>query len=332
MKIENKILSLVAFFGIILLLVNPGTYSWNITGSVIEGQGYEVEDVVIASDLVVTEQVALDFIEEAETVRDRMFENNFSTTFVDDNLIEAKREFEKVKYAEVLRNSSSSAEDIQKAREILSLVNWEEISYADILVYINIIKERESAAFDIYDLLVVSEIKIKDYADKEVDVLEAQDVLDEATIAFYEDKYEDAQILIEDVRDVLELELAQSTRVSVLARGAKNFFQKNWFYIILFLFLFGILGFFLFEKIHRNLLVKKVYKLKIEQGVLSRLIKRAQIERFKEHKISKTIYDLRIKKYGEKINEIKEILPVLEKELVKNHNFKTSLIKRFYRR
>lgn len=321
MKTRNKMLSLVVFLGLVFLLINLGIYDRGITGFTVEENSDILGNISGANDTVVTEKMALDFIEEAELIRDKMFENNFSVMFVDDSLADARREFEKAKYAEVLRNASSSISDVQKAREALSLVNWKKISYADVLIYVDNIKEREDMAFDIYDLLVVSEIKMESYEDRKMDVFGAQKILNQATNAFYEGRYEEAQILIEDARDVLEEELAQSTRVSVLTRGAKNFFQKNWFYIILLLFLSGVLGFFLYKKIRRNLLTEKVYKLKIELGVLFRLIKNTQNEWFKEKKISKMVYDIRVKKYREKINEIKEILPVLEKELSKKSQF-----------
>ena len=44
-------------------------------------------------------------------------------------------------------------------------------------------------------------------------------------------------------------------------------------------------------------------------------MKGAQIERFKENKISNLVYNIRIKKFEEKLNAIKEELPVLEKRL-----------------
>jgi len=57
--------------------------------------------------------------------------------------------------------------------------------------------------------------------------------------------------------------------------------------------------------------------MKAEKGVLLSLMKKTQVERFKKNKISELIYKIRIKKYGEKFQKIKQTLPVLEKRLKK---------------
>ena len=50
----------------------------------------------------------------------------------------------------------------------------------------------------------------------------------------------------------------------------------------------------------------------IEREVLQGLMKKCQTERFKEGRISALVYNIRMKKYGERLEEIKQILPVLE--------------------
>lgn len=54
-----------------------------------------------------------------------------------------------------------------------------------------------------------------------------------------------------------------------------------------------------------------------EEKVLDNLMKKTQTERFKENKISGLIYNIRMKKYQERLSEIKQDLPVLRKHLVK---------------
>lgn len=55
--------------------------------------------------------------------------------------------------------------------------------------------------------------------------------------------------------------------------------------------------------------------MKAEETALNDLIKKTQSERFKENKISGLVYNIRMKKYEEKLQEIKEELPVLEERL-----------------
>ena len=55
--------------------------------------------------------------------------------------------------------------------------------------------------------------------------------------------------------------------------------------------------------------------MKIQEQVLNDLMKKAQIERFKENKLSGLVYNIRFKKYKEKLQTIKETMPVLEEKL-----------------
>ena len=63
--------------------------------------------------------------------------------------------------------------------------------------------------------------------------------------------------------------------------------------------------------------------MKIEKKVLVDLMKKAQTERYKQNKISGLVYNIRIKRYESKIQEIKQELPVLEGMLVKLNKKKT---------
>ena len=55
----------------------------------------------------------------------------------------------------------------------------------------------------------------------------------------------------------------------------------------------------------------------VEKRALVKLMKKAQIQRFKQNKISELVYNIRMEKYREKTQEIKEELPILESRLDK---------------
>jgi len=73
-------------------------------------------------------------------------------------------------------------------------------------------------------------------------------------------------------------------------------------------------------------LKKKIEKLKTEKGVLINLMKKAQIERFRENNIPGLVYNIRIEKYREKLNYVNETIPILENKLrrkkIKNNDVK----------
>ena len=55
--------------------------------------------------------------------------------------------------------------------------------------------------------------------------------------------------------------------------------------------------------------------MKAEKDAITDLMKKAQIARFKENKISGIVYNIRMNNYTKKLNQINEELPVLEKKL-----------------
>ena len=82
-------------------------------------------------------------------------------------------------------------------------------------------------------------------------------------------------------------------------------------------------AFFSARKISKKLIERKIKKLKLEQSVLINLIKEAQYKRFKTKEIPEIIYNIRMNKYNNRIDEIKSILPVLEPKLMAmNKKFK----------
>ena len=57
--------------------------------------------------------------------------------------------------------------------------------------------------------------------------------------------------------------------------------------------------------------------MKAEEVAIDHLIKKAQIQRFQENTLSEFVYNIRLSKYQERLNYIKQELPILESNL--NH-------------
>ena len=84
-------------------------------------------------------------LEDARTVLEEMQASGFPGTFVGDAIINAERVFMQANYAEILRDESIPFNDPNKteARNALQLVNWEDISYGDVIPYLEEIKNRK---------------------------------------------------------------------------------------------------------------------------------------------------------------------------------------------
>jgi len=192
--------------------------------------------------------------------------------------------------------------------------------YADVLNHTEKITERKNQSFFYRDLIVVRETALKDEKLKEIltkaDLERLNRLLEETKLAFDEGKYSDVERLLTQIQEEIETKRSELATLAVLRKGARNFFQRYWVEILIFLFISGIVGFFLYKRTRTVLLKRKVRKLKAEKQAILGLIKETQIKRFKQNKISELVYNLRMKKFKEKLKGIKTDLPVLEAELL----------------
>ena len=85
-----------------------------------------------------------------------------------------------------------------------------------------------------------------------------------------------------------------------------------WFNIVLLVLVLSSFGYFLYKRIKLRLIKFKIRKMKADERALVELEKKTQEDRFKNNKISGLIYDIRMKKYKEKLSKIKAELPILE--------------------
>jgi len=285
-------------------------HNFGITGFAVDSSASMTSEKVNES-IIITEEIARHAISESEQVVQEMQENNFSVIYMQDSLTEAKKIFEQARHAEILRNINSTEKEKQEARVALSLVKWQEITYSDVLFYTDDIRNRKTVAFFLFDKINVEESKLTEASN------ETKTIFEQAKIAFSEERYNDAEELLVVFDLALEKEKSELSALAGIKEGAKNFFQRYWIYIIIFLIVSSVTGYLAYKRFEKKLLVNKIRKMKTEEKVLNGLMKKTQTERFKENKISGLVYNIRIKKYQERLQEIKEELPVLEERLEK---------------
>ena len=109
----------------------------------------------------------------------------------------------------------------------------------------------------------------------------------------------------------------EASITSSLKKNVANFIGRNWVYVLIFLIFISIGAYFGYKKFRVRLLRNKVAEYLAKQSSLIFLIKKTQKERFKEGKISGLIYNIRMKKYKEKMAQIKRELPVINARLNK---------------
>lgn len=289
----------------------------NLTGNVI----YETNNGVNDSSINVTREMALEGISNSEKVIERMIGNNFSIAYVNDSLIDARRALLLADSAEIVSGRvSANRTQISDARIALSLIDLNSVGYSEVIKKTNSIAEREIKAFEIYDSISVVKGKIDNYIKEGINVSEAEYLLESARVAFYADRYSDAEKFIQLSRESLDSLSSEASIIGGLRRGLTGFIQRYWAIIVLVLVIVIVIWKIYYRRFALKRLNRRILTIRTDQKVLMNLMKTAQEERFKENSISGLVYNVRMKKYNEKLESLKQELPVLEarlKELVK---------------
>ncbi|MEK6885438.1 MAG: hypothetical protein AABX17_00560 [Nanoarchaeota archaeon] len=258
---------------------------------------------------------AVKAINDSQLVIEDMKKNSFSVNYASDLLIEAQRTLQTVDYAEILRDLNANAALRAEASRALNLVNWKNLNYSAIIEYTDKIIEARDKAFLILDSLTAVNLRIENEKKIGTDTSNVEIIVKQAQESFIAERYDESLSWITNANSELDKVAQEKARLAVFKSFSVNFFQKYWIYMVIIFILGFILFLFLRGRIKKYNLIKKITHLKAEQQVLTTLMIRTQNERYKENKISGLVYNIRIKKYQERINEIKESLPVLEAKL-----------------
>jgi hypothetical protein len=275
---------------------------------------YNESSSVDVTPLNISESQANVSIAEAEGVIVIMESNNFTHKHMDDELIEAEKVFQQARYVEIIRNSNDDKK-IAEAKRALQLINWQSITFNDVIPHTEDIKQRKIEAFEIYDSISILRKDIRSNLDNGFDVTSATNLADSAERAFYQERYNDSRGFIVESRNSLEGSVSGTSTLSGIQNGAKNFIQKYWMQIIIFIIVFAWVSSIITKQIGKNRLEEQIKAIKRERESLTGLMKKTQSERYRENKISEWVYGIRIKHYKERMNVINEKLPVMQARL-----------------
>lgn len=263
----------------------------------------------------VTKYEALRELNSSEEIINYLNDNNFPSYYSTDVLEQAKIVFEQARYAEILRGEiNASQKEISDARSVMRVVDWKNLTYADVLVYTDEIKSRQEKMFILFDRINAQDIQLKS---SKIVSNETWNFLNEANKSFYLDRFNETESFLNQTKISFEQDLQQNSFTSVITSQVGNFFLRNLIYIISFLIVVGI-SIILFNKKYKNVMMKKkLLKLESEKLALKEMIKQTQDERFNQNKISGLVYNIRIKEYENRLDEINEEIPLLKRLLRK---------------
>ncbi len=231
-----------------------------------------------------TEQIASSAIEQAQQEIAEMRQRNFTTTFVNDVLNEANLQYEQGNYTATL-----------KMTQLISFIRKEKIKFLD--------------------QIELAKLKDEEFQEKEVDTSEGKALVGLAMEAFTQDQLVDAQELLQQADIELEKAKAEKERQNGLAYLSKNFILKYWWQILLVIIVIAVGSPPTTNKIIKKKRQQKLTGLKTELEKTNELIKRMQKVCFVDKKMTAQSYKDKVKRYEERIAEIKHTIPVIEAQL-----------------
>ncbi len=312
MKIKFTYALGLILFGLFLI----GTINVNNFNS-----GFAISDV--EEDVVggVSELEAREAILNAMEVIDRMNQSGFGIEYVSDKLIEAQRTQQRARYAGILRGEIDASNfEEGEARRALQLIVWREIDFNDVLEITEEIENRERRAIVLLDSLNAIENIMLNSSEEYAG---ARKLLEGAKESFEGERYDEASVLLEDVRGEFESERSENARLKGVVSGAKNFVQRYKYFFIIGLIILAFVSYIQYYRFRINSASRKIRRMEIERGILDKMAKNSQIERFKENKISGLVYNIRMEKYKSRQGEIDRDLPV-QKDLLERLKKKRS--------
>lgn len=190
--------------------------------------------------------------------------------------------------------------------------------YQRVLEKTEAISERKKRALEILDSMRALQLKI-DEVSKIGDTSKAEEELSKANAYFKNENYGEAEdAIFEGERDLRRIEGEYSiveARYDAARDNTVMYIKEKWRVLVLAVLLISVVGALSYIKISRMLDVKRLNDTKLERKVLDDLIVRVQKDYFNESKISRRVYDIKVRIYQEKILELDEKIPVLESQL-----------------
>ncbi|MCX8175120.1 MAG: hypothetical protein N3E51_02855 [Candidatus Micrarchaeota archaeon] len=180
------------------------------------------------------------------------------------------------------------------------------------------VKKVERTAIAAHDDLRALSVRMRKTGG-DVNISEAISLYQQAKREFDDERFEEAQKLINEGYDSITKAEAEATRQKALLESARRnietFLQENWQKILIGAAAIAIFAFLFQKQIRRFLINAKIRALMTERAVLEGMIKNLQKDYFESGKINELSYHIKTKKYSDFIRNINRQLPLLKEEL-----------------
>lgn len=273
------------------------------------------------------------FIESENKILD-LESRNFTVNYLNDLLYKAKSSAGSINTALLKQKIEQIREGELKQRYLVLIDGLDDNKKVDFDKAIDAVKEiskRKEQILYLKDQIDKLNIKKEEYSKQGYPVIEAEEILNNGIRKFNDERYDEAESLLNLADSKIELNRAKTTIKEVVRKENLNFLIKNWKYILIWLLvLLLILPYSLNETriFYEN---RRCINLELEEKILQKLIKKTQVMHFKTKAPSST-YNIKLTNYLERLNYVQETVPVVKASLekLKKIRRKFSLFKQFY--
>jgi len=192
-------------------------------------------------------------------------------------------------------------------------------NYALAIEKSDLIRKTKEKAYRLLDELELLGLKIDEFSNTSVNLTSAISSFNLAKQEFSDERYAKAEELINKSYLKIDDAVAESSRLNAMFKSSKRnikyFVRNNFLEIIITLVILLVIGLIWHNEAAIKKYNKKIRDFETENAVLLNLIKKAQLDYYQDRKLSKSLFDIRLSKYQDKILMIKEKKPIIQSHL-----------------
>lgn len=179
----------------------------------------------------------------------------------------------------------------------------------------SIVVSRMRRALEIRDSLRALEQRIQDVEAKHLNASRATEIMSTAVVTFDKENYDEAETFVSQAdRELDDVEAEYSflqARYSAARDNLRGYLKEHARDVVVSLIILVLASALLYNIISMTMRRRKIQNLELEKDVLQDLIKKAQAQYYEKRSMSKSLYEIKTRKYRERTREIEEDLLVL---------------------
>lgn len=285
----------------------------------------------------VNESVAEQALEQSYAIRKELALLNIPHRYVDDLIYDSEKAFQGQNVT-LLSAKIASMKDANESAQFIAALNTtftpEEIAmlranaskirydYGKVVQDLGLIEARRDLAYGVLDRIVVLEQQLSSPEAQGFDMSEVNGLLSVSKQKFKDEQLDEIPPLLDRAeRRFEEIQIEASRMGAILdasRRGLAGYLKEYWPQMIGILVLISLLGSVAWNEMSILRLRSGLSRLAVEMKVVGELALKAQRSYYQDKEISKSVYEIKADKYGERKLQIKERIPILKEDLRKS--------------